>query len=175
MGEKLTFDSRQEHLKENTQLNQNWKKITKKDSEKIFNILNQRYNTNFELRKRDSYFEEKYRFYYDTKFYYALKNIKELLNKKTLQYKTIDKIINFVKEIEILQEALNTKKPASSTQSLLYPTIRWEDGQGKIDFFPELSNRESINATPWREKDTKEEEPIENEEPRSRTYKYDNY
>ena len=117
---KLTYEARENHLDKEPELKKDWKKITQKLGKEIFDVLSkQAYNTSFETRQRDSYYQEKYRYYHDTDFYFALKTIKSILEKKTLQNKTIDKIISFINEIEALRKALDTSSIQTSPEELL--------------------------------------------------------
>ena len=127
---KLTYEARENHLDKQSKLKEAWENITKKKKgcnkdqssirKEIFDVLSkQAYNTSFETRQRDSYYQEKYRYYHDTNFYFALKTIKTILEKKTLQSKTINKIISFINEIKALRDALDTATPQSSPQTLL--------------------------------------------------------
>lgn len=139
---KLTYEAREKHLEKNPEQQTEWKRISKKTGKEIFNVLSkQDYDTSFEIRQRDTYFQESYRYYHDTDFYFALKTIKNILEKKTLQNKTIDKIISFIKEIEALKKALDTSSIQMKREELLTqkanltPYYRDKDGVGRIDFF----------------------------------------
>ena len=175
---KLTYEAREKHLERNPEQQKKWKRISKKTGKEIFDVLSkQDYDTSFEIRKRDSYYQEKYRYYHDTDFYFALKTIKSILEKKTLQNKTIDKIISFINEIEALRKALDTssiqmkREELLAQKSNLSPYYRDEDGVGRIDFFweqekaleKELKALEEENQESWREK-TEEKYEDNNEE-----------
>lgn len=127
---KLSYEARENHLDKQSELKEAWENITKKKKgcnkdqssirKEIFDVLSEKnYDTSFETRQRDSYYQEKYRYYHDTNFYFALKTIKTILEKKTLQSKTIDKIISFTQGIQTLADALDTATPKSSPQILL--------------------------------------------------------
>ena len=127
---KLTYEERENHLDKKPALKEGWDNLSKKKKggkdaqsrikKEIFDVLSkQDYDTSFEKRQRDSYYQEEYRYYHDRNFYFALKTIKDILEKKTLQNKTIDKIIAFIKEIQALAGALDTATPQSSPQTLI--------------------------------------------------------
>ena len=190
---KLTYEARENHLDKQSELKEAWENITKKKKgcnkdqssirKEIFDVLSKKnYNTSFETRQRDSYYQENYRYYHDTNFYSALKTIKTILEKKTLQSKTINKIISFIKEIEALKKALDTssiqmkREELLAQKSNLSPYYRDEDGVGRIDFFWEQEKvidkklkalEEQKNQGSWREKtETKYEDKNEEEESR---------
>lgn len=168
---KLTYEARENHLDKQSELKEAWENITKKKKgdkdeqsrikKEIFDVLSEKnYNTSFETRQRDSYYQEKYRYYHDTNFYFALKTIKTILEKKTLQSKTINKIISFINEIEALKKALDTSSIQMKREELLVqksnlsPYYRDKDGVGRIDFFWEqekVIDRE-LNALKEQEK-----------------------
>ncbi len=90
---KLTYEARENHLDKQSELKEAWENITKKKKgcnkdqssirKEIFDVLSKKnYNTSFETRQRDSYYQENYRYYHDTNFYSALKTIKTILEKK---------------------------------------------------------------------------------------------
>ena len=159
---KLTYEARENHLDKQSELKEAWENITKKKKDcnkdqssirkEIFDVLSKKnYNTSFETRQRDSYYQEKYRYYHDTDFYFALKTITTILEKKTLQSKTIDKIISFIKEIQALAGALDTATPQSSPQTLIKKEqnsdlYRRRDGVWYFYFFEE-EEKPQLNIT----------------------------
>ena len=168
---KLTYKARENHLDKQSELKEAWENITKKKKgcnkdqssirKEIFDVLSKKnYDTSFETRQRDSYYQENYRYYHDTNFYSALKTIKTILEKKTLQSKTINKIISFIKEIEALKKALDTssiqmkREELLAQKSNLSPYYRDEDGVGRIDFFWEQEKAidRELNALKEQEK-----------------------
>ena len=196
---KLTYEARENHLDKQSELKEAWENITKKKKgcnkdqssirKEIFDVLSKKnYNTSFETRQRDSYYQENYRYYHDTNFYSALKTIKTILEKKTLQSKTIDKIISFIKEIEALKKALDTssiqmkREELLAQKSNLSPYYRDEDGVGRIDFFWEQEKvidkklkalEEQKNQGSWREKTEKKYEDNNEEEESRPGYRMD--
>lgn len=149
---KLTYEARENHLDKQSKLKEAWENITKKKKgcnkdqssirKEIFDVLSKKnYDTSFEIRQRDTYFQESYRYYNDAAFYAALKTIKIILGKTKLRDKTIDKIIFFIKKIEALKEALDTSSIQMKREELLTqkanltPYYRDKDGVGRIDFF----------------------------------------
>ena len=161
---KLTYEARENHLDKQSELKEAWENITKKKKgcnkdqssirKEIFDVLSKKnYNTSFETRQRDSYYQEKYRYYHDTDFYFALKTIKTILEKKTLQSKTINKIISFINEIKALRDALDTATPQSSPQTLLKKEQnsdlyrRDENGVWYFNFFEEEKQKPQLNIT----------------------------
>ena len=149
---KLTYEARENHLDKQSELKEAWENITKKKKgcnkdqssirKEIFDVLSKKnYDTSFEIRQRDTYFQESYRYYNDAAFYAALKTIKIILGKTKLRDKTIDKIIFFIKKIEALKEALDTSSIQMKREELLTqkanltPYYRDKDGVGRIDFF----------------------------------------
>lgn len=196
---KLTYEARENHLDKQSKLKEAWENITKKKKgcnkdqssirKEIFDVLSKKnYNTSFETRQRDSYYQENYRYYHDTNFYSALKTIKTILEKKTLQSKTIGKIISFIKEIEALKKALDTssiqmkREELLAQKSNLSPYYRDEDGVGRIDFFWEQEKvidkklkalEEQKNQGSWREKTEKKYEDNNEEEESRPGYRMD--
>ncbi len=196
---KLTYEARENHLDKQSELKEAWENITKKKKgcnkdqssirKEIFDVLSKKnYNTSFETRQRDSYYQENYRYYHDTNFYSALKTIKTILEKKTLQSKTINKIISFIKEIEALKKALDTssiqmkREELLAQKSNLSPYYRDEDGVGRIDFFWEQEKvidkklkalEEQKNQGSWREKTEKKYEDNNEEEESRPGYRMD--
>lgn len=179
---KLTYETREKHLEKNSEQQTEWKKITKKTGKEIFDVLSkQDYDTSFEIKQRDTYFQESYRYYNNVDFYFALKTIKNILGKTKLRDKTIDKIISFIKEIEGLKKALDTssiqmkREELLAQKSNLSPYYRDEDGVGRIDFFweqekaleKELKALEEENQESRKEKtENKYEDNNEEEESR---------
>ena len=160
----LNYEIREKYLVENEEVKKKWETITTKKKgcnkdqssirKEIFDVLSKKnYNTSFETRQRDSYYQEKYRYYHDTDFYFALKTIKTILEKKTLQSKTINKIISFINEIKALREALDTATPQSSPQTLLKKEQnsdlyrRDENGVWYFNFFEEEKQKTEFNIT----------------------------
>ena len=185
---KLTYEARENHLDKQSKLKEAWENITKKKKgcnkdqssirKEIFDVLSKKnYDTSFEIRQRDTYFQESYRYYNDAAFYAALKTIKIILGKTKLRDKTIDKIIFFIKKIEALKEALDTSSIQMKREELLTqkanltPYYRDKDGVGRIDFFweqektqlnitkPEPKGNNNQNNETWlSEQDIKENE-----------------
>lgn len=160
----LNYEIRENHLDKQSELKEAWENITKKKKgcnkdqssirKEIFDVLSKKnYDTSFETRQRDSYHQEKYRYYHDTNFYFALKTIKTILEKKTLQSKTINKIISFINEIKALRDALDTATPQSSPQTLLKKEQnsdlyrRDENGVWYFNFFEEEKQKTEFNIT----------------------------
>ena len=148
----LNYEIREKYLVENEEVKKKWEIITTKKKscnkdqssirKEIFDVLSKKnYDTSFETRQRDSYYQENYRYYHDTNFYSALKTIKTILEKKTLHNKTIDKIISFIDEIKAIKKALDTSSIQMKREELLTqkanltPYYRDKDGIGRIDFF----------------------------------------
>mgnify|MGYP001673416312 CR=1 FL=1 len=168
---KLTYEARENHLDKQSKLKEAWENITKKKKgcnkdqssirKEIFDVLSKKnYDTSFEIRQRDTYFQESYRYYNDAAFYAALKTIKIILGKTKLRDKTIDKIIFFIKKIEALKEALDTSSIQMKREELLTqkanltPYYRDKDGVGRIDFFWEQEKAidRELNALKEQEK-----------------------
>ena len=160
----LNYEIRENHLDKQSELKEAWENITKKKKgcnkdqssirKEIFDVLSKKnYDTSFETRQRDSYHQEKYRYYHDRNFYFALKTIKTILEKKTLQSKTINKIISFINEIKALRDALDTATPQSSPQTLLKKEQnsdlyrRDENGVWYFNFFEEEKQKPQLNIT----------------------------
>ena len=167
----LNYEIREKYLVENEEVKKKWEIITTKKKgcnkdqssirKEIFDVLSKKnYDTSFETRQRDSYYQENYRYYHDTNFYSALKTIKIILGKTKLRDKTIDKIIFFIKKIEALKEALDTSSIQMKREELLTqkanltPYYRDKDGVGRIDFFWEQEKAidRELNALKEQEK-----------------------
>ena len=75
------------------------------------------------------------------------------MEKKTLQSKTINKIISFINEIKALRDALDTATPQSSPQTLLKKEQnsdlyrRDENGVWYFNFFEEEKQKTEFNIT----------------------------
>lgn len=196
---KLTYEARENHLDKQSKLKEAWENITKKKKgcnkdqssirKEIFDVLSKKnYDTSFEIRQRDTYFQESYRYYNNAAFYAALKTIKIILGKTKLRDKTIDKIILFIKEIEALKRALDTSSIQMKREELiaqkanLSPYYRDKDGIGRIDFFWEQEKvidkklkalEEQKNQESWREKTEKKYEDNNEEEESRPGYRMD--
>lgn len=132
----ITLNTREQFLKENhPQLDKQRKKLTTyKNKEEIFKVLSEKqYSTDFIIKKKETYHGiEKTRRYLNIDFYIALQKIKKIKEVSKMHYTTHDKIIEIVKEIIALKEALNTQRPQILQE---YPLIRDEKGQWQFDFF----------------------------------------
>lgn len=195
----LNYEIREKYLVENEEVKKKWETITTKKKgcnkdqssirKEIFDVLSKKnYDTSFEIRQRDTYFQESYRYYNDAAFYAALKTIKIILGKTKLRDKTIDKIIFFIKEIEALKRALDTSSIQMKREELiaqkanLSPYYRDKDGIGRIDFFWEQEKvidkklkalEEQKNQGSWREKTEKKYEDNNEEEESRPGYRMD--
>lgn len=169
---KLTYEARENHLDKQSELKEAWENITKKKKgcnkdqssirKEIFDVLSKKnYDTSFEIRQRDTYFQESYRYYNDAAFYTALKTIKIILGKTKLRDKTINKIISFIKEIKALRDALDTATPKSSPQTLLKKEQnsdlyrRDENGVWYFNFFPEDKQKPQLDIAKPEQKEHK--------------------
>ena len=195
----LNYEIREKYLVENEEVKKKWETITTKKKgcnkdqssirKEIFDVLSKKnYDTSFEIRQRDTYFQESYRYYNDAAFYAALKTIQIILGKTKLRDKTIDKIIFFIKEIEALKRALDTSSIQMKREELiaqkanLSPYYRDKDGIGRIDFFWEQEKvidkklkalEEQKNQGSWREKTEKKYEDNNEEEESRPGYRMD--
>ena len=195
----LNYEIREKYLVENEEVKKKWETITTKKKgcnkdqssirKEIFDVLSKKnYDTSFEIRQRDTYFQESYRYYNNAAFYAALKTIKIILGKTKLPDKTIDKIILFIKEIEALKRALDTSSIQMKREELiaqkanLSPYYRDKDGIGRIDFFWEQEKvidkklkalEEQKNQESWREKTEKKYEDNNEEEESRPGYRMD--
>lgn len=195
----LNYEIREKYLVENEEVKKKWETITTKKKgcnkdqssirKEIFDVLSKKnYDTSFEIRQRDTYFQESYRYYNNAAFYAALKTIKIILGKTKLRDKTIDKIILFIKEIEALKRALDTSSIQMKREELiaqkanLSPYYRDKDGIGRIDFFWEQEKvidkklkalEEQKNQESWREKTEKKYEDNNEEEESRPGYRMD--
>lgn len=139
---KLSLDQREEYLEKNNpelekSRNSLWKQNTRHE---IFNVLSGKsFDTRFKINKTQTYHGiEETRRYKDRNFYLALQKIKEVKKVSKMHYKTHDKIIEIVKEMMALEEALNTHRPQ---------IIRDEKGQWRFDFFWDWEKKKEENPS----------------------------
>lgn len=137
---KLSLDQREEYLQKNNpelkkSRNSLWKENTRHE---IFNVLSGKsFDTRFKINKTQTYHGiEKTRRYKDTNFYLALQKIKKIKEVSKMRYATHDKIIEVVKKMMALEEALNTHRPQ---------IIRDNNGQWRFDFFWDWEKEKAVN------------------------------
>lgn len=167
--QKLTYETRENHLEKHPEQQKNRKKITKKIGKEIFEVLSAKdYKTSFETRKTDDYYKSPYRFYHDYSFKQALKTIKSLLGIWwSLRYQTIDKLISFTQEIQSLSSAIDTISIQSNPNTLLEKEnnsdlyYRDENGVWYFNFFPEEKQKTEVELakTEQKNRDTEMKNP----------------
>lgn len=116
--QKLTFDQRKEHLESNQQLKKNREKFSEKSEVELFAVLNKH---NYTFEKEFLYWDDgmltNKGYYQDSKFRWAIVQVKLLKNKEFIRQPTIDMMITMIREMQALQKALDSSIPQSQPRN----------------------------------------------------------